>query len=260
MSFVELIAHPLRTLQNLRHYDYSPGGLSPLPPAIVEHFPCVERVLPFNKWVSHTGRQDRRFPRTGLLTWDEATLMHNYGLKLRGRRMLEIGCWVGWSTVVVGLSGVDLTVIDPVLDGEPQGEACREAVASAGLGASVTLVPGFSPQAVTALGERGERWSAFFIDGNHEGEAPLHDARACLDVAEDDAIMLFHDAIQPNICAVLHWLKLQGWQCGMHYTSQFIGVAWRGSLQPLSHVPDPRIDWEWLVPRKFPHCAEFARV
>lgn len=259
-DLIDSIAHPFRTLKNLRHYDYAPPNLSSLPREIVECFPLVESVPSFNKWVSHTARQDRRFPKTGLLTWDEATLMYNYGLKLGGRSMLEIGCWVGWSTVAVGLSGVDLTVIDPVLGGMQQGDACREAVAHAGIKDSVTLLSGYSPGAISELGAQGLRWSAFFIDGNHEGDAPLHDAQACLNFAEDDCLMLFHDAIQPNICNALKWVGQQGWQCGMHYTAQFIGVAWRGNIKPIIHIPDPRIDWERLVARRWPHCEEFVRL
>jgi hypothetical protein len=84
--------------------------------------------------------------------------------------------------------------------------------------------------------------------------------QACLECASQDAVVLFHDAIQPNVCDALAWLERQGWQSGMHYTAQFIGVAWRGSARPIAHVPDPRIDWDRLVRRRWPHCGAFARV
>ena len=41
----------------------------------------------------------------GLMTWDENTLLYNYGKRLAGRDVLEIGCWIGWSTVALGLGG-----------------------------------------------------------------------------------------------------------------------------------------------------------
>jgi hypothetical protein len=33
----------------------------------------------------------------------------------------------------------------------------------------------------------------------------------------------------------------------IYQTMQIMGVAWRGQVQPLRHVPDPNVSW-WLPP------------
>jgi predicted O-methyltransferase YrrM len=196
----------------------------------------------------------------GLVSWDESVLLYNYARTLQGEDLLEIGCWIGWSTVLLGLGGCRLTVIDPVLSGMPQGETCRAAVRQAGLADSVTLIGGFSPAAVEELTARGAAWSACFIDGNHEGDGPLRDAQASVRATRDDCLILFHDMILPNVAEGLTWLKGQGWNVGVHYTCWFLGVAWRGSKQPLEHTPDPGVDWDRIIRDDLPHLASFPRI
>src|SRR5262245_35011311 len=69
----------------------------------------LRREVPHNWYV------DRRVPTVGFLSRDEAVLLHNLALQFRGRRALEIGCWLGWSTVHLAAAGVELDVIDPIL-------------------------------------------------------------------------------------------------------------------------------------------------
>jgi hypothetical protein len=244
----------------LPHHDYVSAGLETLPASVESHFPEMEYASCFNPYLRHRGRRDRRFPSVGWATWDEATLLYNYGLKLRGREFLEIGCWVGWSTVVLALAGVRLTSVDPVLAGAPQGEACRASLANAGLTSVVELSGEPSPAGVDALASRGRRWTGFFIDGDHEGDAPMRDAQQCARLAEPDSVILLHDAVQENIASTLYWLRDAGWKVGVHYTSQFIAVAYRGNFTPLAHTPDPRVDWESLIRKRFPHLAEIPRL
>ena len=244
---------PLLFARNLRPYDYVAPGLEPPPALLANCFPAVIHRKSFNPNVPHTARIDARFPDVGLVTWDEASIIYSYGRMLRGKRFLEIGCWVGWSTVILGLSGVELTVIDPVLGGEPQGDACRVSIARAGLTGSVRLVPGCSPEAVAKLSSAGERWDGFFIDGDHVGDAPLRDAMVCAEVAGPNSIMLFHDLRLHNIGQALTWLEGHGWNCAAHYTSMFLGVAWRGTCTPLRHKHDPLVKWHKLVANSAPH-------
>jgi hypothetical protein len=193
------------------------------------------------------------------VSWDEATLLYNYGLKLQGKSVLEIGCWVGWSTIAWALSGVEVSVIDPLLDGAPQGDACRDSLKRAGLIDKVDLIPGYSPQAVQRLAQQGRRWSAFFVDGDHEGDAPLRDVMTCVGAAAEDCIILLHDMIYPDIARSLAWLCSQGWECGIHFTTQFVGVAWRGKVEIVEHVPDPRVDWKAILLEK-PYLTQFCRI
>lgn len=275
--------HPVQALRWAFPYDYSSPNLSPLPSHIESLFPGIRRVRSWNPRVPHHQRNDACNPLVGLLTWDEATLLYNYALKLAGKEMLEIGCWTGWSTAALALGGARLTVIDPVLAGVAQsangrngqddrdpldpllpgrhqaGEICRTALERAGLSGSVTLIGGTSPRCVEELAAQGRSWTAYFIDGDHAGEAPLRDTQACVRTAGDDALILFHDVILDDVARALAWLQDQGWNCGVHHTAWMIGVAWRGSMQPLQHIPDPRVDWDGLLKRKT-HLAPFRRI
>lgn len=243
-------------------YDYAAKELSPLPASFIEFFPNVRRMRSFELPIPHCARQDRRFEEEGILlsSWDEVTLLYNYGLRYIGKTMLEIGSWVGWSTVGLALSGLRLVVVDPVFTGMAQGDACMESIKRANVADRIELVGGYSPQALTALKDDGRRWPLFFIDGDHEGDAPRLDTEACLEIAELDALILFHDLMRENLCEVLSGLGKRGWNVGVHYTANFIGVAWRGNLTPLTHTADPNIKWERIISKHWPHLKQFQRL
>ena len=116
----------------LGSHDYRAPSLAPLPPDFESFFPFIVRRRSLNPCVRHTGRYDRRYPGVGVLTLDETTILFNYGLALKNATLIEIGCWVGWSTAAWAFSGVHIVAIDPVLNGLPQGESCRTSLAKAG--------------------------------------------------------------------------------------------------------------------------------
>ena len=106
------------------------------------------------------------------------------------------------------------------------------------------LVPEPSPAAVVRLGEAGARWSFAFIDGDHDGEAPSKDALACAPYLETTAMVLFHDLVSPHVAAGLRALAAKGWNVMAYQTAQMMGVAWRGTITPVAHKPDPTQHWE----------------
>jgi hypothetical protein len=194
------------------------------------------------------------------VTWDESVLLYNYALSNRDPEVLEVGCWIGWTSVVFLMGGAKLTVIDPVFIDHPAGEECRSSIARAGFQEKARLIGDFSPAAIDALRDAGSTFSRCFIDGNHEGDASLLDAQACHRVADRDCVILLHDAIQPNIGAALDWLGGQGWNVGVHYTARFLGVAWRGAATSLQHVPDPAVGWGEALRSECPHLLKFPRL
>ncbi len=203
-------------------------------------WPYLRREVPHNWYV------DRRAPSSGWLTRDEAHLLFHNARLFRGRPALEIGCFLGWSTCHLVLAGVNLDVIDPLL-GQPDFNASVTASLQAlRIPATVHLVAGYSPQHVEELALRDrKRWAFFFIDGDHDGPAPLLDAQVCARYAEDEAMILFHDLAAPAVARGLEWLRSQGWQTMVYQTMQIMGVAWRGSIRPIAHRPDPNVRWEW---------------
>ncbi|MEG4317754.1 MULTISPECIES: TylF/MycF/NovP-related O-methyltransferase [unclassified Microcoleus] len=198
--------------------------------------------------IKHNWYVDRRASSVGFLSRDEAHILYNTALQFAGKKALEIGCWLGWSACHLALAGVELDVVDPLLEAENIRQSVIDSIQGAlnasGVQTTVTLVPGYSPQRVQELAkEFNRKWSLIFIDGEHEGEGPLNDAIACEQLAEKDAIILFHDLAAPAVAKGLDYLKQKGWQTIVYQTMQIMGAAWRGDVEPVKHQPDPNIDW-----------------
>jgi glycosyltransferase involved in cell wall biosynthesis/predicted O-methyltransferase YrrM/tetratricopeptide (TPR) repeat protein len=206
----------------------------------------LRRTIPHNWYV------DQRQPIVGFLSRDEAHILYNTALQFKGKRALEIGCWLGWSACHLALAGVELDVVDPLLEKPEFYDSVTASLRQAGVLERVNLRPGYSPQAVIELAEQVQRrWSLIFIDGNHDTPGPLEDAIACEQLAEPDALIVFHDLASPEVAEGLDYLKQQGWHTLVYQTMQIMGVAWRGNVQPIRHQPDPRIGWE--LPKHLEH-------
>ena len=119
------------------------------------------------------------------------------------------------------------------------------------------LIGAPSQVAMPRLAASGVFARGLFIDGDHEGSAPLRDCMDSQEIADADCIIILHDMLQPNIARGLTWLEGQGWKCGIHCTSQVLGVAWRGSTSPLICAPDPNVDWSRLIRDRWPHLSDF---
>ncbi len=107
--------------------------------------PYLRRGIPHNWYV------DRRSPGTGFLSRDEALLVYNSALQFKGKRALEIGCWLGWSTAHLALAGMMIDAVDPSLADPMIHQAVSYSLNLAGVASSVNLVAGHSPQAVAEL-------------------------------------------------------------------------------------------------------------
>ncbi|MBL8839363.1 MAG: glycosyltransferase [Alphaproteobacteria bacterium] len=195
--------------------------------------------------IMHRWMVDRRYPDTGFLSRDEAHILYNAALPFAGKPALEIGCFMGWSTCHLALAGVELDVIDPILDTPDTRASVEGSLTAAGIRDRVNLAGGLSPAMVDTLGGRGRKWSLIFIDGDHDGAAPRRDAQAAARYAADDCLVLFHDLAAPSVAEGLRYFKSQGWNTRIYATMQVMGAAWRGAARPPDHTPDPSIRW-WL--------------
>lgn len=195
--------------------------------------------------IPHNWYVDKRQQIIGFLSRDEAHILYNTALKFKGKKALEIGCWLGWSACHLALAGVDLDVIDPVLERAEFSESVTNSLQAAGVFNRVNLIGGYSPQKVEELAAQFQRkWSLIFIDGNHEAPGPLNDAISCEQFAEADALIVFHDLASPDVAQGLDYLKQRGWNTMIYQTMQIMGVAWRGNVEPIKHQPDPQINWQ----------------
>lgn len=201
-------------------------------------WPYLRREIPHNWYI------DKSNPSVGFVSRDEAHILYNTALKFKGKKALEIGCWLGWSACHLALGGVELDVIDPLLERPDFYGSVSHSLQAAGVIDSVRLIPGYSPQKVEELAVQCQgKWSLIYIDGNHEAPGPLYDAIACEKYAQDDALILFHDLASPDVAQGLDYLKQRGWQTTIYQTMQIMGVAWRGNVEPVIHQPDPNISW-----------------
>jgi predicted O-methyltransferase YrrM len=237
------VRHPVDSLRQLSARDYCSPGLVDLPRDVEKYFPHASRVTSFNLKVSHVARSDRRHPQIGFATWDEASYLMNVARLFPEGRGLEIGCWMGWSTLCIAMSGIKMDVIDPGLGQSFQGDTVREALRVASLAENVNLVSGTSPDAVHELGRQGVRWSFCFVDGDHDGDAPRKDLEAVVPYCTPDAIIACHDASLDNIYRAIGDLTEQGWKVKYLQTAVGLGVAWRGNVTPPAHEPDPAVNW-----------------
>jgi predicted O-methyltransferase YrrM len=190
----------------------------------------------------------------GFVARDEAILLYNIARSFAGRPALEIGCWMGWSTYHLAAGGVMLDVLDPALGCPENRQSVESALVAGGLRNAVRLHPVGSPAGVDQLAAlRGDPWSLFFIDGDHEAPGPALDAEVCIKYAAADAVAIFHDLTSPMVAEGLAVFQRAGWRTRIYHTVQIIGVAWRGQVTPVDHRPDPGV--VWTLPQ---HLAAFG--
>ncbi len=207
------------------------------------NWPYLRREIPHN-WYT-----DKRYPFIGFLSRDEAHILYNTALQFKGKKALEIGCWLGWSACHLALGGVALDVVDPLLERDDIRQSVIDSIQGAlnasGVQTTVELLPGYSPQRVEQFATQlNRKWSLIFIDGEHGGLGPLNDAIVCEKFAEEDAIILFHDLTAPDVAKGLDYLKQRGWHTVIYQTMQIMGAAWRGNVEPVKHQPDPSVSWD----------------
>lgn len=229
--------------------DYvSPGLAIVIPDAAFPNMVVGDTRVPqwlwLRKWVEHNWYTDASHPYAGFASRDEAAILYNSALKFQGRACLEIGCWRGWSAVHLALGAGSLHVIDPILDNPEFATSIRASCEAAGVLDRISFHSGFSPAAIDELSAAlNLRWSLIFIDADHEGDAPRLDAEAAMRHAADDAMILFHDLASPYVAAGLDALRNAGWRTMVYQTMQIMGVAWRGDVEPVRHIPDPKVFW-----------------
>jgi len=174
-------------------------------------------------------------------------------LMFAGKPALEIGCFLGWSACHLALGGVLLDVVDPILRDPGYLQSVTTSLQSAGVMDRVKLHAGPSPSAVKELAAQqttttpdgaSRKWELVFIDGNHEFPGPVNDAVVCERYCAESSMVLFHDLMSPHVAEGLQFFRYRGWKTRIFHTSQIMGVAWRGDVQPVNHIPDPSANWD----------------
>ena len=230
--------------------DYISPNLSVvLPDAHFPHMRAGDRASHPWKYlrreVPHHWYADDRFPLMGFMNRDEATILHNIALQFAGKPALEIGGWLGWSTCHLALAGVRLDVLDPAYADPDFRAIVEQSLAGCSVSANVNLTAKRSPEGIHELAAaRMKTWNLFVIDGDHEGPAPESDVHACLQYADRDCAFVFHDLASPAVAAGLRFLQREGFDVLIYQTQQIMGIAWRGRVTPVAHIPDPAVAWQ----------------
>ncbi|MEY8120390.1 TylF/MycF/NovP-related O-methyltransferase [Falsihalocynthiibacter sp. BN13B15] len=234
-------------LQNLERHDYISEGLQD--PDLVGQFQFLEPTDPMPvKWkylrrdVPHIWRTDKRSekPNIGVLSVDEGAILYNAALPFEGKRGLEIGCHLAFSTAHLLKAGLDLDVIDPALGNAVHLEAVQDNLNHSVPDNQPRLHAGFSPGIVNLVHSALPltKWSFAFIDGLHDGSAPLDDACTVEPLMASTAAVMFHDLTCPDVARGLQYYANAGWQTKIYETMQVMGIAWRGDYLPPEHIPD----------------------
>lgn len=191
----------------------------------------------------HPWYVDTRAPHIGWASRDEAHILYNTALKYPDAAACEIGCWMGWSACHLAAGGVTLDIIDP-LPNEHQRETINAALAATGLQDRVQIGVGHSPAMFDEPFYADRKWGLFFIDANHDGEAPMNDVKAVERHAAEDCIVLFHDLCTASVERAVAYLRDKGWNVMIYHTIDLMAVAWRGKIEPVEHIPDPALGTE----------------
>lgn len=240
---------------DMPRHDYVADGL--IDPGMVARFTHLERVDPrpvpwpyLRREVPHIWRNDTRAAKAkiGVLSVDEGAVLHNAALPFKGKRALEIGCHLAFSTAHLAAAGLDLDVIDPALGNAVHRGHVQASLDHAVPGHGARLHAGFSPGIVALVHAAKPRtkWHFAFIDGLHDGTAPLDDARAVEPFMADTAAVMFHDLTCPDVAEGLRFYASRGWQTRIFETMQVMGLAWRGDYTPPDHVGDVGTDTRHL--------------
>lgn len=234
-------------------YDYAPPGL--VDPELLPAFPSLMISDPnpvgwpwLRKNTPHIWRTDQRSKKKqiGVLSYEEAVLLHNLAKPFAGEPALEIGCHFAWSTAQLLAAGVDLDVIDPGLADQDQSSAIAESLENVHARVPgclpARLYAGFSPNLVEPVQTlRAAKWAFAFIDGWHDGDGPTLDAKAVMPHLAARSMVVFHDLLCPAVLAGLKCFEAEGWQSRTFNTTQMMGVAWRGDVVLPKYQPDPNM-------------------
>jgi hypothetical protein len=191
------------------------------------------------------------------LSLDEASVLYAASLPFAGKRGIEVGCHFAFSTVHLVKAGLQLDIVDPMLGKNENYAAVSETLRKSTPDGKYHLHAGFSPAIIKTVfkSDTKEPWSFAFIDGLHDGLAPLDDARAIEPFLAETAAVMFHDLTSPDVTAGLRFFKDLGWNTRVYETMQVMGIAWRGDYSPPDHIADPAASVKGLA-----HLDEFDRA
>jgi predicted O-methyltransferase YrrM len=209
-------------------------------------YPAFEpRVIckPRSNSLKHDVLSDpEREPECGFLTHDEAAILYNVAGAFPGH-WLDIGGAAGWSTAHLLDHSSYVVAIDPLyLNGKFRERAIEN------LWSVAALWPTSSSEFVLSHESAEEYFldhlfcnpfDGVLIDGDHEGDAPLNDARNAAANMAARGVIVLHDVLSGAVQAAVRWLVENGFNLKLYWTPHMMAVCWRGEYDPPAHRADP---------------------
>jgi glycosyltransferase involved in cell wall biosynthesis len=186
---------------------------------------------------------DARYPVMGMLSRDEALLVHTVALGFAGKPALEIGCWVGWASVHLAAAGVRLDMVDPLLADPTVQDTVVKALAEIAR-QPTRIAAGNAPAALAGMEPPPEgTWSLFLVDGPRDAATLTATLGECIRRAAPDAAVLVAGLAEPEVARAFAevFTSAPGWRTRVYRTAGLLGLAWRGAVEPVKHVPDPAL-------------------
>lgn len=245
---VAVRSSPNRAVPWEARYDYRPPefdvpDLFPLFPHLEDTDPATCPDPRLRRAVPHIWRTDAREPSraTGVISVEEAAVLHAAASTRSGRRGLEIGSHFGWSTAHLLAAGLDLDAIDPAF-GDPVRESqVGESLAPWLETGRVRLWAGFSPNVLELVAASApDPYGFAFIDGLHSNDGPINDVVGVEPHLSSDAMLVFHDLTFPDVASAVRLLKSKGWNIRTYNTMQVMAAAWREGPPPPRYDGDPQ--------------------
>ncbi|MGI9607523.1 MAG: class I SAM-dependent methyltransferase [Acidimicrobiales bacterium] len=252
------LAIPWETRYDHRPVEFDTPDLLPLFPTLVDTDPrtCPDPRL--RRTVPHIWRTDSREASraTGVISLEEAYVLHAVAQTRSGRRGIEIGSHYAWSTAHLLAAGLDLDAVDPAFGDRQHLEHVRGNLSKWVEDGQIRLHPGFSPEILAPIAaSRPELFGFAFVDGLHSEGGPTRDVDGLIPHLADDAIVVFHDLTFPDVAAAVRHIASLGWQIRVYNTMQVMAAAWRDGEPPpqyggdRSHgIPLP-VDLQDLAPK-----------
>lgn len=174
------------------------------------------------------------YKNCGMWTHDEAAILWNVALGVRDKRALDIGCHTGWTTIHMGVPGMSIAAIDPMIRVPEFHQRFVENGAQAAVGYQT------SEQYFAPLSERA-KFGLICIDGDHSPGKPLEDASNAAAHLADDGVIILHDGTGAPVQEAVWRLHDQGFHVRAYNTPHLVFCCWLDGFLPPDHVPDLQV-------------------
>lgn len=115
------------------------------------------------------------------------------------RNVLEIGSAYGFSTVVMALTGGEVTAVDPHT-AMGSASAFHANLSRAKVERNVRPITKFSQEALPILARWELRFDLIFVDGDHTTAGVEHDLKWSLELLKPGGILAVHDVLETCCC------------------------------------------------------------